>query len=343
MKALVLEEIGKLNIKDVPKPKAEGNRLLVKVEAVSICGSDVHGYDGSSGRRKPPIIMGHEAAGIVEEAGPLAEGFSPGDRVTFNSSEYCAKCSFCAQGKTNLCKTGKVFGVSCDDYHKDGAMAQYISVPDYSTYKIPNGVSFIEAALAEPLSVALHAVNLTDIKLGDTALIFGAGTIGSMLLKLLKISNCSTVVMVDIDEIKLEQAKKMRADYCINSLKENVTDRVNEITNGEGADLAFEAVGIAPTVNAAVSALKKCGILTLLGNVSPKIDFPLQKVVVKELRVIASCAVTTEYERSLKLIALGQVNVKDIISQVVPIERGQEMFDRLHSGEKGLGKVVLTL
>ena len=343
MKALVLQEYGKLKIKEVEKPEAQGNRVLIKVEAVSICGSDVHGYDGSSGRRQPPLIMGHEAAGVVEAVGPLAEGFKPGDRVTFNSSEYCGKCSFCAIGKPNLCKFVKIFGVSCDDYHKDGAMAEYVTVPDYIAYKIPKGVSFVQASLAEPLSVALHAVNLTNIKLGDTALIFGAGTIGSMLLKLLKISSCSKVVMVDIDEIKLENAKKMGADFCINSANENVTDRILEITEGEGADLAFEAVGIAPTINSAIDALKKCGTLTMLGNVSPKIDFPLQKTVMKELCLISSCAVATEYERSLKLMAQGKVNVDDVISEVVPIERGQEMFDRLHSAEKGLGKVVLTL
>lgn len=343
MKALVLEEYGKLVIKDVQKPKPEGNRVLIRIKAASICGSDVHGYDGSSGRRRPPLIMGHEAAGVIEEVGPFVEGFVPGDRVTFNSSEYCGKCSFCAKGKFNLCKTGKVFGVSCDAYQKDGAMAEYITVPDYSTYKIPDSVSFEEAALAEPLSVALHAVNLTDIKVGDTAIIIGAGTIGSMLLKLLKISSCSKVIMVDIDDEKLRLSKNIGADYCINSAKDNAVDQIMQITNGKGADIAFEAVGITPTVNTAVESLKKCGILTLLGNVSPKIDFPLQETVIKELRIAASCAVTTEYETSLELIGLGKVDVSDIISEVVPLERGQEMMDRLHEGEKGLVKVVLTL
>ncbi|MBT3320634.1 MAG: galactitol-1-phosphate 5-dehydrogenase [Clostridia bacterium] len=343
MKALVLEEYGKVVIKDVPKPQVSGNRVLIKIEACSICGSDVHGFDGSSGRRQPPLIMGHEAAGVIEEIGRQATGFVPGDRVTFDSSEYCGKCSFCAKGKSNLCTTGKVFGVSCDTYHKDGAMAQYITVPDYSVYKIPDEVSFVEAAMAEPLSVALHAINLTDIKLGDTAIIFGAGTIGSMLLKLMKISNCASVIMVDIDDLKLDLAKKTGADICINSAKEDVVERVMQITNFQGADVAFEAVGITQTVTAGIESLKKCGILTLLGNVSRMIDFPLQKTVVKELSIVASCAVTTEYERSLKLIGMGKIDVKDIVSQIVPIERGQEMFDRLHDGEKGLIKVVLTL
>ena len=343
MKALVLEEYGKVIIKDVQKPEVSGNRVLIRIKAASVCGSDVHGYDGSSDRRRPPLIMGHEAAGVIEDIGPLAEGFSPGDRVTFNSTEFCGKCSNCAKGKQNICVNGQIFGVSSDSYHKEGAMAEYITVPDYSVYKIPDDTTFEEAALAEPLSIALHAINRTDIKLGDTAVVFGAGTIGSMLIKLLAVSNCSRVIVVDIDDVKLELAKNRGADYCINSAKEDVAERVMQITHNQGADLAFEAVGIEPTVKAGIDVLKKCGTFTLLGNVSKTIDFPIQKLVLKELNIVSSYACASEYEKSLQLIGLGEVDVKDIISEVVPIERGQELMQRLLKGEKGLIKVVFTL
>ncbi len=343
MKALVLEEYGKVVVKDVPKPAAEGNQVLIRVKAASICGSDVHGYDGSSGRRRPPLVMGHEASGVVEAMGPLAKGFAPGDRVTFNSTEYCGVCGFCARGKQNMCVTGKVFGVSCDSYHKEGAMAEYITVPDYIAYKIPEGVSFVEAALTEPLAIALHAVNRTEIALGDTALVFGAGTIGSMVVKLLQISGCSRVILVDIDPVKLELAAKRGVQHCINSAQQDVVQEVMKLTDGKGADIAFEAVGIAPTVAAGIDALKKCGRFTLLGNVRKEIEFPLQKVVIKELSINASYACTTEYEKCLELIAQKKIDVTDLVSETVPLERGQEMFQRLLAAEKGLVKVVLTL
>jgi threonine dehydrogenase-like Zn-dependent dehydrogenase len=343
MKALVLEEYGKVVVKDVPRPVAEGNKVLIRIKAASICGSDVHGYDGSSGRRRPPLIMGHEASGVVEEMGPLAKGFAPGNRVTFNSTEYCGVCSFCARGKQNMCVTAKVFGVSCEAYHKEGAMAEYIAVPDYIVYRIPEGVSFVEAAMAEPLAIAMHAVNRTEIALGDTALVFGAGTIGSMVVKLLQISGCSRVILVDIDEEKLRLAKARGVQYCINSAKQDVVQEVMRITDGKGADIAFEAVGITPTVAAGIDALKKCGRFTLLGNVRKEIEFPLQKVVLKELSINASYACTTEYEKCLELIGQRKIDVMDVVSEMVPIERGQEMFQRLLAAEKGLIKIVLTL
>jgi L-iditol 2-dehydrogenase len=343
MKALVLEEYGKLGIKDVQKPEVTGDKVLIRVKAVAICGSDIHGFNGSSGRRKPPIIMGHEASGIVEEMGPLAKGFKAGDRVTFNSTEYCGKCRYCSEGKQNMCIQGAVYGVSCEEYQRQGAMAEYIAVPDYLIYHLPESVSFIEATMVEPLSIALHAVGKACLMIADTAVIFGAGTIGSMLIKLLKISSCSRLITVDIDQHKLEFARKQGVDYCINAAKDNVVKKVFDITNGYGADVAFEAVGIESTVKAGIQALKKCGTLTLLGNVSKYVEFPLQEAVVKEIKIISSFACSSEYEKSLYLIESGQVVVNDLISITAPLDEGQELFQKLVTGGEGFIKVVLTI
>ena len=343
MKALVLEEYGRVEVKEIEKPEADGNRLLIRIKAASVCGSDVHGYDGSSDRRRPPLVMGHEAAGVVEGIGPLAQGFKKGDRVTFNSTEFCGRCDNCFEGRQNECANGRLFGVSSADYHKEGAMAEYVTVPDYTAFRIPDNISFEEAALVEPLSIALHAVDRTDIRIGDIAVIFGAGTIGSMLLKLLKISNCAKVIVVDIDDIKLKLAEQNGADFCINPSSENLMEIVSGITGGKGVDLAFEAVGIEATIKYGIDILKKCGTFTLLGNVSKTIDFPVQKLVIKEINLVTSYACSTEYPRSLKLIGQGKVDVKNIISEIVPIERGQEIMQRLLKGEKGLMKAVFAL
>ena len=173
MKALVLKEYNKFILEDVPLPDYGMNDVLVKVKACSICGSDVHGMDGSTGRRIPPIIMGHEASGIIESVGVNVKGYKPGDRVTFDSTIYCGKCWFCKRGEINLCDNRRVLGVSCGDYRLHGAFAEYVSVPEHILYPLPDKVSFEYGAMVEPLSIAFHAVKRSNVSLNDTAVVVG--------------------------------------------------------------------------------------------------------------------------------------------------------------------------
>ena len=178
MKALVLVEYNRFELQDVPAPEIGPEQVLVEVKACGICGSDVHGMDGSTGRRRPPLIMGHEAAGVVAAIGGDVSGWSEGDRVTFDSTIYCGKCWFCRCGRINLCDNRRVLGVSCEEYRQDGAFAQYVAVPQHILYRLPDEVSFARASMVEPLSVAFHAVHRTCISLSDTAVVVGAGMIG---------------------------------------------------------------------------------------------------------------------------------------------------------------------
>ncbi|MCK5367613.1 MAG: alcohol dehydrogenase catalytic domain-containing protein, partial [Cyclobacteriaceae bacterium] len=168
MKALVLEAYNKLVYKDEPKPEYKPNEILIRVKACGICGSDVHGMDGSSGRRIPPLIMGHEASGVVEEIGSEVTYFTPGDRVTFDSTEYKLNDWYTLKGKYNLSDNRKVLGVSPKEYRRHGAFAEYIVVPEHIVYKLPGKVSFEQAAMIEPVAVATHAIELTSIGIGDT-------------------------------------------------------------------------------------------------------------------------------------------------------------------------------
>src|SRR5215468_9841185 len=174
MKALLLSEYKKLQIADVPVPVPSPGEILVRVAACGICGSDVHGYDGSSGRRIPPIVMGHEAAGMVASVGAGVAGLQEGDRVTFDSTVYCGECVFCRRGEVNLCDRREVIGVSCGDYRRHGAFAEYIAIPERILYHLPEAMSFPEAAMLEAVSVALHAVRVTGPIEGQTALVIGA-------------------------------------------------------------------------------------------------------------------------------------------------------------------------
>ena len=340
MKALVLEDVGKFKYTDVPTPEPGIGEVKINIKAVSICGSDVHGYDGSSGRRVPPLILGHEASGVISKIGEGVTGLKVGDDVVFNSAWYCRNCYYCKRGNFNMCINGGVYGVATEEYHREGAMCEYIVVPEYICYKMPEGVSYETAALIEPLAIACHAIAGLDIKLNDKAVIFGAGCIGLMLLKALRVSSAGKICVVEVDELKKEMAKQNGADYIIDG-RGNVPEEIKEITQGIGADFAIEAVGVAQTMNNAMACLKKTGTLIQVGNITPKVEFPLQTCVMNEIRVIGRYATNTEYETALNLVAAGKVHLDDCISVAAPLKNGQEWFDKLHNGEKGIIKVVL--
>src|SRR5882724_12116992 len=197
MKALLLSSYKNLELADLPAPTSAPDEVLIRVAACGICGSDVHGYDGSSGRRIPPLVMGHEAAGIVESVGANVNNFAPGDRVTFDSTVYCGACPICLRGDVNLCDARQVLGVSCGDYRRAGAFAEYIAVPARILHRLPENLPFAEAAMLEAVAVAIHAVNLAQLQPADTALVIGAGTIGILVLQAVRAAGCKKVFVTD--------------------------------------------------------------------------------------------------------------------------------------------------
>ena len=266
--------------------------------------------------------------------------WKPGDRVTFDSTIYKLDDWFTLNGHYNLSDNRMVLGVSCTEFKRDGAFAQYVAIPQHILHRIPENVTFEQAALVEPVAVALHAVNLSGIKLNDTAVVFGAGMIGLFIIQLLKQAGC-TVIAVDILDEKLEMAKKAGANVILNSQSDDIPGEIRKHTHNRGADIAFEAVGISATINSAISSLRKGGTLVLVGNLSPSIDFPLQKVVTGEITVKGSCAINGEYPAVLELISKGMIDVDSLISNVVPLSEGANYFDKLYNKEPGLLKVIL--
>ncbi len=341
MKALVLKAYGQLEVQDVPPPGIGPRDVLVRVMACGICGSDVHGMDGSTGRRIPPIVMGHEAAGLVERVGDQVTSFSAGDRVTFDSTIYNPESFFSRRGQVNLCDDRRVLGVSCEDYRQNGAFAELVAVPSHILYSLPPGMTFEQAAMVEPVSIAVHARNLTPIEGGDTALVFGTGLIGLMMVQVLRHTAVARIVAVDVDDARLALAAELGADHVLNSAATDVAAAMRALTGGRGADVAFEAVGLEATVRAAVLAVRKGGSVTLIGNLAKEVSLPLQAVVTRQIRLQGSCASNGEYPECLELIASGKVNVDRFISAIAPLEEGPRWFDRLHRREPGLLKVLL--
>jgi L-iditol 2-dehydrogenase len=341
MRALVLKAYNELEVQDVPRPAPGPKDVLVRVMACGICGSDVHGMDGSTGRRVPPIVMGHEAAGVVEETGSEVTSYRRGDRVTFDSMISNPDSYFSRKGLANLCDDRRVLGVSCDDYRQDGAFAELVKVPQHIVYRMPETMTFEQAALVEPVSVTAHAKNLTPLQPGDSAVVFGAGLIGLAMIQVLKQQPLSRLVAVDVVDERLALARELGAQQVLNSARVDVPAAVRELTDGRGADVAFECVGIEPTVRAAVASVRKGGCVTLVGNLAQDVALPLQSVVTRQIRLQGSCASAGEYPECLELIASGKVKVDRFISAVAPLEEGASWFERLYKKEPGLLKVVL--
>jgi L-iditol 2-dehydrogenase len=342
MKALVLTEYKKLEYVDYPMPEISVDAVLIRVKACGICGSDVHGYDGSTGRRVPPVIMGHEASGEIVEIGKEVEGWKIGDRVTFDSTIFCGKCEYCRLGLINLCNNRKVLGVSIKEYRQNGAFAEFVAVPQRILYRLPEGVSYQQAALVEPLSIAFHAINLTPVQLNDTAVVVGAGMIGLLIIQTLKTSGVGRIIALDVKPHRLELAKKSGADDCLKADDPAVIEEIFKLTHSRGADIAFDVVGTQPSILTAIASLRKGGSLTLIGNITPQVSFPLQTVVTRQISIRGSCASNGEYGACLDFIARNLVKVDLIMEKAVPLSEGAQWFDRLYAGKEDLMKVLLV-
>lgn len=341
MKALIYTKPYSFEYSDFPDPVAGDDEVLIRVKACGICGSDVHGYTGKTGRRIPPLIMGHEAAGIVEGLGKNVIGFKKGDRVCFDSTVYCNKCEACRAGLFNRCDKRQVLGVSVPAFKRHGTFAEYVAVPSWIVSKIPDELSFVHAALLEPASIGTHAANRAPISNNDTVVVIGAGTIGLFILQAARLRGAAKVIAVDINEFRLDLAKKLGADKLINPLKSNLSEAVMQETEGKGANVTLEAVGYAKTFADAVSITRMGGYVVAVGNLEKKAEFDLQQLIARELTFTGSYASSGEFSDCIELVASGKINVEPLISSVLPLDEGPDAFDRLLKAEENLVKIVL--
>jgi L-iditol 2-dehydrogenase len=355
MNALTLTAPSTFSFGDAPTPLPNAGEVRVRVRACGICGSDLHGMNGSSGRRIPPIIMGHEAAGEIVELGTGVSGWTIGQRVTFDSTEYCGDCDKCHAGYINLCSNRRVLGVSCGDYRRHGCFAESVVLPTRILYALPEDLAYEKAAFAEPVAIALHAVNLAEgVEVGEafvpaptlapargSAVVVGAGLIGLLVIQALKARGWARVVAVDLDEGRLALAKKLGAEASFDARAEDLAATLRAHFGGDGADCTFEVVGAGVPLDLAIRSARKGGQVVLVGNLQPNTPFPLQEVVTRQLTLKGSCSCAGEYPEAIRRIQDGSIQVAPLLSTVAPLADGAEWFHKAVQPGNGLLKVVL--
>ncbi|MBY0149135.1 zinc-binding dehydrogenase [Neobacillus niacini] len=334
MKAAIFKEARKLEVTEIPVPKPTEDEILIKVDYCGICGSDLHTYTKGL-YVNPGQIMGHEFAGVVKEIGANVSGLTIDQKVVIRPLIECGSCQHCLAGMPHLCANGLVDGIG---YGRPGAFAEYIIVPkplvNKVVFPLPDNVSTKEAALIEPLAVAVHGVKLANVDLADKVVVFGAGTIGLFVAQVLKtIGNCH-VTQIDISNKRLELAKELGVDVVINAQEENVMERLVEITGagnygaGASVDVVFECAGVPITVNQSLEAVRHGGKIISLALFEENVSLDPTILVQKEISWKGSFAYNTEFKTAIDLLSSGKVNAEALISHLYPIDEVTAAFEK---------------
>lgn len=326
MTALMLTAINRLELVDVPIPVVEqADDVLLKVKSVGVCGSDLHGYTGQSGRRTPPLIMGHEVTAEVVETGGAVNNLIAGDRVAVQPLDFCGRCAQCLAGWRNLCQNRRLMGMTAP-----GAYAPYVVWRAANLYPLPATLSYEQGTLAEPLSIALHAVSLAHIRPYDTAFIAGAGPIGLLTLSVLKRMGVRCIAVSDTSPVRLEVARAIGADILVNPTRQSARKVVDEYTAGRGVDIAFEAVGLSATAQQTIAVTRNKGTVVWIGNNQRLIEIDMQAIVTRELSLLGSYGMTSEeFWRSLGMLADSQIPTEYLINRRAEVDEGPQLFDQL--------------
>ena len=334
MKALMYRGPWKMPVEELDEPAPTAGKVVVDVQAVGICGSDVHGFTGNSGRRTPGIVMGHEFAGTISELGPEVEGYAVGDGVVVMPLYSVA--AGVDPYPLNLSPHRRLTGMN-----EHGAYAQRVAVRAAQLFPKPAGLSWQRAALCEPMAVTLHAARITPINPMQKVAVIGAGPIGLLTMLAARLKGAGTVIVVDRSVHRLELAEELGADAVINVDGTDADAAIREMTGG-GVDVAFEAVGISSTARLSVEVTRNGGNITWIGNNAPMIEVDMQSIVTREMSVRGSYGFDeTDFAAAIEALSTGRLNVDPLVEEIAPLEDGPEIFRSLAAGENDLVKIIL--
>ncbi len=343
MKVAVMLGIGKMGFEEREIPKVKDDEVLVKLEYVGICGSDLHYYEtGAIGDYvvEPPFVLGHEPGGTVVEVGKNVKHLKVGDRVALEPGKTCGHCEFCKTGRYNLCPDVVFFATP----PVDGVFQEYVAHEADLCFKLPDNVSTLEGALIEPLAVGFHAAIQGDAHLGQRAVVMGAGCIGLVSMMALKARGVSEVYVVDIMEKRLEKALELGATGVINGAKEDVLERVKELTDGAGMDLVIETAGTEITTRQAIHMAKKGSNIVLVGySKSGEMTLPMSLVLDKELTFKTVFRYRHIYPMAIDAVAAGKVNLKGIVTDVYELDEAQKAMDYSVNNKADIVKAVIRI
>jgi threonine dehydrogenase-like Zn-dependent dehydrogenase len=343
MKALVYYGPGDLRLDDRPEPTPGRDEVLIKMRAVSICGSDLGAYrlPEISPRWEPPIVLGHEFSGEIAGFGEDVKNFKIGQAVTANPILYCGECYYCRNGQFNLCPNRGSLGTSIGGVRHDGAMQEYLTVRARNVFALPQGVSFVQGALAEPLAVTLAAAKIGDWGDGERVLIIGMGPIGQMILKFLKAQGNKKVFVSDVIPIRLQLAGEIGADALING-KEDVAAKINQLTDGIGVDRVIIAAGVPGVIESSFKLVRNGGRIVLVALLHHPAEIDPMQIVGRQISILGSYMFTNEFAEVLKMIAEKKIYVDDLVTSTCPLATGKAQFDALSSVNSKDVKVILT-
>lgn len=338
-----LTEVGKLELRDIPMPVCGDDDVIVKVEYMGICGSDLfffgdHNNEIRDGKYKLPIQLGHECGGMIVETGKNVQNLKVGDKVAVEPGVPCGKCDFCRSGRYNLCPDVKFMAAPP---FVNAAMSRYIAHPAKMTFKLPEGVDTMEGALVEPLSIGIHSTKRAGIGLGNTVVIIGSGCIGLTILLAAKARGAATVIMIDVFDNRLDKAKELGADYTINSKREDPILRVPELLNGDLPEFVCEAAGNPNTVVLATELLRRGGTLLQVGSVNAPTSLSLYKLTEKEAKIIFSFRYANIYPTAIKAIKSRKIDIRQLVTNEFSFEDAQKAFEQAEKNKQETVKTVI--
>ena len=339
MKAALWDKIGHISIIDTPKPGADKNSAVVKVKAVGVCATDVHMINGNVDLAKPPHILGHEIAGIVEEIGENSRGFKKGDRIVVDTIVSCGRCIACKSGRRELCPDRQEIGYA----PYNGGYAEYVKVPTQCLVHLPDSIPFKDAAILESIACPFGAVLRIGIRLGSTVLIQGAGPAGIAFTQSAKLSGAKNVIVSARGAQRLEFAKKFGADFTIDAANEDVVKRVNELTDGQGCDYVIDAAGSEKSIQTSFDTAKAGGDILFYGipPADAKIEFPFMKMMMKQLRLHGILEYCAGWDVLVGLVESGKMNVHDMVTHTFKLDELQKAVDLYNSKDRSLIKAVI--
>lgn len=343
MRVAIMEDIGKMGFTQRPIPTPKEDEVLVKLEYVGICGSDMHYYEtGAIGDFvvKPPFVLGHEPGGTVVEVGSKVTHLKVGDRVALEPGKTCGHCRYCREGKYNLCPDVVFFATP----PVDGVFQEYVAHEADLCFKLPDNVSTLEGALIEPLAVGFHAAIQGDAHLGQKAVVMGAGCIGLVSMMALKARGVQDVYVVDVMDKRLDKAMELGATAVINGKKEDVVGRLNELTGGMGTDLAIDTAGSEFTVRQAILAAAKGSTIVLVGySRTGEMNLPTDFILNKELTLKSVFRYRHIYPIAIEAVSSGKVNLKGIVSNIFPLSDIQHAMDESVRNKADIVKSVIKI